>query len=287
MTNSAGNLSTRYELRGLLGRGGVGEVHRAYDCILQREVAVKGVYVGASPQRWHRTLREGCYSAALSHKHIVTTYDVLSMESWFVIVMQLLLGGTLQKRMLNGIGLAEAVNYLRCLLSALAYAHKLGIVHRDLKPSNIMFTADSVLKLVDFGLARSEEDFTVTKESDIVGTIHYMAPEQIRGERVGRSADLYAVGVIAYEMVTGVKPFDDPSLVTLIYKVTNERARLPSELKGELPPEMNSLILKALAKNPADRYETADEFLDALCRADFRLGRGYGIPTTIPRRRVL
>lgn len=254
----------RYVLIRELGRGGTGMVYSAYDQVLHRFAAIKGVWLGTDADQRARTVREARNAAALSHQNIVVLYDMKALEKWTVLVMELLTGGTLHQRMLRSVPLKTAIQYVRALLQALGHAHSRNVLHRDLKPSNVMFTQYGQLKIVDFGLAKSAFDLTITKTDQIVGTPAYLAPEQLRNEKAFRPTDLYAVAVIAYELLTGVKPFESSSLYTLMHSIAHEPAAPPISLNRAVPEAISQVVMRALEKDPNKRFQTAAEFELAL-----------------------
>jgi TonB family protein len=256
----------RYEVRARIGEGSMGRVYRAFDPLAQREVCVKtprpeilNEEGGADYVR--RFEREARAAALLSHPHIVTVHDV--GENYFV--MELLSGVTLQRILAERgrLGLSEALPILQALADALDHAHGKGIVHRDVKPANVMILTDGRPKIMDFGVAHFESS-VVTAKGEFLGSPSYMAPEQIaHGEATPRT-DLFSLGVLAYEMLTGQRPFVGDSVTGVIYRVVNEEPAPPSRHTPELPASHDAVFARALSKAPSSRFGSARAFVDAL-----------------------
>ena len=262
-----------YELRGELGRGAMARVWRAWDPHLRREVAIKEPLFDPrlSPEvldeMGRRFVAEGVAAARLNHPNIVTIYSADVYDGRPAIVMELVEGATLSGLLESGpLEPATAVDALDQLLDAAAYAHSMGVVHRDIKPDNVFVGADGRVRLADFGIARVEDaDATrATVAGAVLGTPGYMSPEQIRGDAVDARSDLFSIGVVAYEMLSGKNPFgagEGADVTTLVYRVVNEPApELPEPAASALPPSVAPAIMAALAKDPAERPQTADEF---------------------------
>ncbi len=256
----------RYEARARLGEGSMGRVYRAFDPLAQREVCVKTprpeiVNEEGGADYVRRFEREARAAALLSHPHIVTVHDV--GENYFV--MELLTGVTLQRILAErgSLGLDEALPILEPLADALDHAHSKGIVHRDVKPANIMILTDGRPKIMDFGVAHFESSI-VTAKGEFLGSPSYMAPEQIaHGEATPRT-DLFSLGVVAYEMLTGHRPFTGDSVTGVIYRVVNEEPMAPSQANAALTARFDEVFRRALSKDPAARFSTARGFVDAL-----------------------
>jgi DNA-binding NarL/FixJ family response regulator/tRNA A-37 threonylcarbamoyl transferase component Bud32 len=274
-------LQNRYRLVECIGEGSMGMVYRAYDDTLGRDVAIKFLRPGriASEASSARFLREARAVARLSHPNIMTLYDVGQEGEWHYLVLQYVPGCNLHDRMLERGGplaVREAMHAICGALEALAYAHARGIVHRDIKPENIMLTPDGQVTVTDFGLALARGDVRLTQEGMIVGTVLYLAPEVISGTPPDRRADLYAIGAVLYELLVGRPPFagDDPLIV--FSQVLNTPVTAPRTLNEDVPPEVERVVLKLLAKVPNERYASAEEALadltaaapDAAMRAD-------------------
>ncbi|MDX1612966.1 MAG: protein kinase [Candidatus Promineifilaceae bacterium] len=255
-------LGERYRLDRVLGQGGMGTVYQAHDTLLSRDVAVKLLSSSRLGEEGrNRLLREARIVARLDHSNIVTVFDVGEHEGDPFIVMQLLDGGTLHDQRpeeLTGI-----IQIVRQICAALEYAHQHGIVHRDLKPENIAVGADGTVRLMDFGLAHSAAS-RITQEGAVMGTVHYMAPEQIQGKEVDPRADLYALGVMVYELTTGELPFDADSPVAVLTQHLNAPVVPPRAKRENLPPSLDQLIVSLLAKQPEDRPPSAAAVLARL-----------------------
>ena len=265
-----------YELRGELGRGAMACVWRAWDPNLEREVAIKEPLFEARyseailEEMGRRFVSEGRTQASLSHPNIVTIYAADVWESRPAIVMELVDGETLASRLARGpMTAAEALPILEQLLDAVGYAHAHGVVHRDIKPENIFITRSGLVKLADFGIARVESSTATmgTVAGMVLGTPGYMSPEQATGATVDARSDLFSVGVVAYEMLSGANPFGAglTDTTTLIYRIVHEPASdLPDDVAVGIPSDMRPAIMCALAKDPNDRPQSAAEFLDIL-----------------------
>jgi len=256
-------LKNRYRVDAKLGEGGMGVVYKAHDSLLQRTVAIKTlspVLLGEEGLR--RFLREAQSSAQLNHPHIVSIFDVVEEAGSFALVMELVEGKTL--RDLLPISIGRLVEISTQVLQGLDYAHSQGIVHRDIKPENIIVAPDGVVKLMDFGLARSEGRTRLTRTGLIVGTVAYLAPEQALGGQVDGRSDLYSLGAVLYEAVTGHPPFESEDPISVITQHINIPPVAPHWHNPAVPPTLENVILKLLAKDPARRFQTAREVLTAL-----------------------
>jgi DNA-binding CsgD family transcriptional regulator len=262
-------LAGRYELGELLGRGGMAEVRRAVDVRIGRSVAVKQLRANLAidPTFQARFRREAQSAAALNHPTIVAVYDTgeeidpLSGVSRPYVVMELIEGPTLRDVLREGRKILpeRALELTQGVLEALSYSHKAGIVHRDIKPANVMITPNGGVKVMDFGIARAVADTsaTMTQTAAVIGTAQYLSPEQARGETVDARSDLYSAGCLLYELLAGRPPFVGDSPVNVAYQHVREAAVAPSQLDPELTPEIDAVVLKALAKDPDDRYQSA------------------------------
>ena len=252
----------RYRIVRKLGAGGMADVYLAEDQELGRRVAIKILNDrhANDGQFVERFRREAKNAAALNHPNIVSIYDRGEAEDTYYIAMEYLDGRTL-KELIVGHGQAPikvAVEYARQILSALRFAHRHGIVHRDIKPHNVLVDREGRVKVTDFGIARAGTS-QMTETGSIVGTAQYLSPEQARGGEVDQRSDLYSLGVVLYELLTGKTPFEGDSPVEIAMKHLSTPPRPPSELRPEIPPELDMVVLRALAKNPDDRYQSADE----------------------------
>jgi serine/threonine-protein kinase len=267
-------LANRYELGELVGHGGMAEVYEALDTRLKRTVAIKILRsdLARDPAFIARFRREAQAAAALNHPTIVAVYDTgeeiigdkNSATNVPYIVMEYVNGTTLRDIVKSGRKLQteRALKITIGILDALSYSHAHGIIHRDIKPANIMITKNGDVKVMDFGIARALADTkaTMTGGSTVLGTAHYLSPEQARGENVDARSDLYSAGVLLYELLTGEPPFKGDSPVAVAYQHVSEYAPAPSILDSLIPKEIDTVVLHALAKSPDDRYQSAEEF---------------------------
>ena len=264
----------RYEVVDVLGRGGMGVVYRAIDRNLGREVAIKTLTAGieGDSEMLARFYEEGRKTASFKHPNIVTIFELGDDHGIPYIVMELVEGRPLNELIgpENSMPLVDELRIVEELCSALAYAHRSNVIHRDVKPANIYVQPDGSAKLLDFGIARLEEkrsqDLSLTRAGHIIGTLAYMAPERLRDKPLDRRSDIFAAGVVLYQLVTGELPFDGDELV-LMQKIVNEpHPRLSSKQKG-IPPFLDVIVDTALAKSPGDRYQTADDMASDLTSA--------------------
>jgi serine/threonine-protein kinase len=253
----------RYRVVRKLGGGGMADVYLCEDLTLGRHVAIKVLlqrYLD-DPTFVERFRREAKAAAGLNHQNLVSIYDWGEVEGTYYIVMEYVEGETLKDliRRRGRLSGNESVGIALQLLAAVEFAHRSGIVHRDIKPQNVMIDRGGTVKVMDFGIARAG-DSGMTEAGSILGTAQYLAPEQAKGYPVDERSDLYSVGVVLYEMLTGTVPFRGDSAVTVALKHVNEVPREPAELVPGLPYALNQIVLKAMAKDPADRYQSAAEF---------------------------
>jgi eukaryotic-like serine/threonine-protein kinase len=269
----------RYRIQRKLGAGGMADVYLAEDQELGRRVAIKILNArhGNDDQFIERFRREAKNAAALNHPNIVSIYDRGEAEDTYYIAMEFLDGRTL-KELIVGRGAAPinvAIEYARQILSALRFAHRHGIVHRDIKPHNVLVDGEGRVKVTDFGIARAGTS-QMTETGSIVGTAQYLSPEQARGGEVDPRSDLYSLGIVLYELLTGKTPFDGETPVEIAMKHLSTAPKPPSKLRSDIPPELDMVVLRALAKNPDDRYQSADEM-----EADLeRVARGARVSAT-------
>jgi eukaryotic-like serine/threonine-protein kinase len=266
----------RYELGELIGYGGMAEVHKGRDVRLGREVAIKVLRsdLARDPSFQTRFRREAQAAARLNHPSIVAVYDtgedIGPNGAVPFIVMEFIDGRTLRDilRAEGSLPATRAMEIVAEICSALDYSHRAGIVHRDIKPANVMITRTGAVKVMDFGIARAvaDEAATVTQTAAVIGTAQYLSPEQARGEQVDARSDVYSTGCLLYELVTGRPPFVGDSPVAVAYQHVREVPPLPSTLNAEIPRALDSVIMKALAKNPQNRYQTAGDMGSDLSR---------------------
>ena len=258
----------RYELRRRVAQGGMAEVYLGYDRRVRRQVAVKVLY-GRDESFVRRFEREALAVGTLSHDHILPLYDFGEQRPWYYLVMPYVEGGTLREYLMkrNRLSLEEAASFLDQIASALQYAHDHGVVHRDVKPSNILLRRDGYAYLVDFGLAKAMMGAeSLTNSGAMIGTPEYMAPEQSNGLNDYRS-DIYSLGVILYQMLTGRVPFTAESPVAISLKHIQTQPISPRELNTEIPQSIEEVILKAMSKDPNERYQEAQALSVAYWKA--------------------
>jgi hypothetical protein len=264
-------IDDRYAILETLGGGGMAEVFRARDEVLGREVALKilrGQYAG-DEEFVERFRREAKSAAALNHPNIVQVYDQgRANDGTYYMAMEYVPGGTLKERIVREgrLNPREAARIASRVAEALDVAHYRGIVHRDIKPQNILIGDSGEAKVADFGIARAATAKTVTETSLILGTAAYMSPEQVRGERVGPASDLYSLGVVLYEMLTGELPYTGEHPLATAMKHLDEPPRHPKEANPAVPEELDALTTKLLAKDPEKRYASAAELAEDLGR---------------------
>jgi serine/threonine protein kinase len=283
-----------YELRSELGRGAMAVVWRAYDPVLDREVALKeavvahGTDAATAGELATRFVREARAAARLSHPGIVTVYAADVYEGRPVIAMELIRGATLGQMLRRGrLSPQVVLGHFDQLLEAVAYAHDQGIVHRDIKPDNIFITTDGRVKLGDFGVAHLGGGTALTQAGTIMGTPGYMAPEQIRGEAVDARADIFALGVVLHEMLTGANPFGADAqtcITTVIFRIIQEPAPpLPPSVTAAFAHDIRPALAAALAKDPRERFADARSFMSALRgEGPARMSRHFGMHGTPP-----
>jgi eukaryotic-like serine/threonine-protein kinase len=265
-------VDNRYALSGLLGGGGMGKVYLACDRVLDRDVALKVLreQYAEDEEFVERFGREAKAAASLNHPHIVSVYDRGTAEDGtYYIAMEHVPGGTLKDRILKGGPLdpAEAVRTGAQVAEALGVAHEAGVVHRDVKPHNVLLTAAGDAKVADFGIARAASEASLSDGSLVLGTAKYMSPEQAMGDQVGPESDLYSLGVVLYEMLTGEVPFEADSAVGVAMKHVTESPRPPKEANPGIPEALNGVVLRLLQKRLEDRYPGAAELVEDLRRA--------------------
>jgi serine/threonine-protein kinase len=256
-----------YEILGILGAGGMGKVYKVRNTISDRIEAMKILLPDLAGQKdlADRFLREIKLLASLSHPNIAALRTALTLDNQLVMIMEFVNGVTLSSRLQQGaIPPGQAVKYIDQVLDALSYAHKQNIIHRDIKPANMMLMPDGVVKLMDFGIARSASDRSLTMTGTTLGSLNYMPPEQVKGDPADNRSDLYSLGVSLYEMVTGQLPFQADSNYAMMAAHLQEAPKPPIVLRPGIPQPLNQIILMAMAKDPSQRFQSADAFRAAL-----------------------
>jgi eukaryotic-like serine/threonine-protein kinase len=246
----------RYRITRKLGAGGMANVYLAEDQELGRRVAIKILNErhANDDQFVERFRREAKNAAGLSHPNVVSIYDRGEAEGTYYIAMEYVEGRTLKDLIVtrgpSPIGIA--IDYTRQVLQALRFAHRAGIVHRDIKPHNVIVDGDGRVKVADFGIARAGAS-QMTEAGSIIGTAQYLSPEQARGAPVDQTSDLYSVGIVLYELLTGTVPFNGDTPVEIAMKHLSQTPQPPSAKRHDVPPDLDKVVLRALAKDPADR----------------------------------
>src|SRR6186997_3030958 len=274
-TDLTGTLvADRYRLERKLGSGGMADVWLAEDQELGRHVAVKILHerYANDEQFVERFRREATHAAGLSHPNIVSIYDRGVAGGSYYIVMEYIEGRTLKELIVTRgpCPVPVAISYTRQILAALRYAHKNGIIHRDIKPHNVLVDREGRVKVADFGIARAGAS-EMTEAGSIVGTAQYLSPEQARGAPVDESSDLYSTGIVLYELLTGTVPFTGETPVEIAMKHLSQTPEAPSARRQDIPHDLDLVVLRALAKEPAERYRTAAELdrdLELVARGD-------------------
>ena len=264
-------LAERYEIIEKIAEGGMARVYRGRDLLLKRTIAVKVLkdQMTGDAAFIRRFEREAQSAAALSHPNIVNIYDVGEEDGTYFMVMEYVEGLNLKHyiREKGKLSAIEAVSIARQIAEALEKAHNAGVVHRDIKPQNILFSSDGKIKVTDFGIAIAGDGVTVTVGDEIIGTVQYISPEQAKGELADQQSDLYSLGVVIYEMVTGKVPFGGESPVSVAMKHIQDHIVPPRVLSEDLPGALEQIIMKAVEKDKANRYASAAEILEDLQQA--------------------
>ena len=277
MTSTSQTLG-RYEIVAELGKGAMGTVYRALDPLLNRTVALKTINMSADHDEMAdyeaRFYQEAKAAGGLNHPNIVTIYDIGRSGNVAFLAMELLEGKELRTMMTPGVPLAatEAVDIAIHIAEALAYAHEYGVVHRDIKPANIMIVRDGQVKITDFGIAHMRSAEVKTQTGVLLGSPKYMSPEQVLGKRAEPGSDIFSLGVIIYEMLTGVGPFSGVDINAIMFQIVNFAPPAPSSVNPDAPGMLDFIVAKALAKTPDERYPNAKQLADDLreCRAQIR-----------------
>src|SRR5690349_23057665 len=270
----------RYEIVGELGRGAMGVVYKAVDPVIGRTVAVKTLRLSeegtglSRPELLNRFQTEARAAGLLTHPNIVVVFDAGEEDGLYYITMELVEGKSLQALLDAGqaFPLPRVLRIMEQACSALQFAHDRHIVHRDIKPANLMLTADDTVKVTDFGTAKILQFGTVQQTAHVMGTPSYMSPEQVKGRVVDGRSDIFSHGVLLYEMITGEKPFPGQNITTVIYKIVNEEPVPPKQIDPSIHAGISAVVMKALAKEPEQRYQTCREMLE-----DLRNFRAQGV----------
>src|SRR5579875_2654709 len=275
MAFEIGSTMGDYQIMAALGSGGMGKVYKVRNVISDRIEAMKILLpdLATEPELADRFMREIKVLASLNHPNIAALHTALRIENQLVMIMELVEGITLEERLRQGpIPLSDTLRYVDQVLAALSYAHARGIIHRDIKPANMMLTAGGVVKLMDFGIAKPAGDRRLTMTGTTMGSLYYMPPEQVKSETIDARADLYSLGVSLYELVTGRRPFQGDSNYAIMTAHLQQQPVPPMEVAPGLPRGLNDLILMALAKDPGQRFQSADAFRAALSSVSSSLG---------------
>jgi eukaryotic-like serine/threonine-protein kinase len=262
----------RYEITGELGRGAMGVVYKATDPVIGRTVAVKTIKLSeegtgmSRPELLNRFQTEARAAGLLTHPNIVVVFDAGEEDGLYYITMELVEGRSLQSHLDGGqaFALPRVLRIMEQACSALQFAHERNVVHRDIKPANIMLTADDTVKITDFGTAKILQFGTMQQTAHVMGTPSYMSPEQVKGRAVDGRSDIFSLGVLLYEMVTGEKPFPGQNITTVIYKIVNEEPVPPKQIDPSIHAGISAVVMKALAKEPEARYQSCREMLEDL-----------------------
>ncbi|HYL61564.1 MAG TPA: serine/threonine-protein kinase [Candidatus Methylomirabilis sp.] len=262
----------RYEIVGELGRGAMGVVYKATDPVIGRTVAVKTIKLseeGTGMSRHELLTRfqtEARAAGLLTHPNIVVVFDAGEEDGLYYITMELVEGKSLQSHLdgAQAFPLPRVLRIMEQTCSALQFAHERNVVHRDIKPANIMLTADDTVKVTDFGTAKILQFGTMQQTAHVMGTPSYMSPEQVKGRAVDGRSDIFSLGVLLYEMVTGEKPYPGQNITTVIYKIVNEEPVPPRQIDPSIHPGLSAVVMKALAKEPEARYQSCRDMLEDL-----------------------
>ena len=277
-----GHVIGKYRILSRLGRGGMGTVYKAVDETLGREVAIKSLNPDLSdPEVLRRFRAEALALARLNHPNIAMLFELAEHDGALLMVMEFVRGETFEAISQRGpVPLDRSRELCSQVLDALGHAHRAGIVHRDLKPANLMLTESGLVKVMDFGLARMAGTEHLTNDGFMVGTPAYMAPEQVLAEKIDGRADLYAMGVVLYRLLTSQLPFKADSGISMAHKQVHDAPTPVRSIRTELPSACEDIIGRALAKSPADRFQTAEEFRSALATLSVTGSPSIGIPAS-------
>jgi eukaryotic-like serine/threonine-protein kinase len=260
----------RYRLDRKIGTGGMADVWLADDSELDRQVAIKILHdrFAQDKEFVQRFQREAQSAAGLQHPNVVGIFDRGSFRDTYFIAMEYVDGPSLKDLVKGGMGTQDAIDFTRQILNAARFAHRKGIVHRDLKPQNVLIDDEGRARVADFGIARAGENSDITATGSVMGTAQYISPEQAQGKETTPRSDIYSIGVILYEELTGRVPFEGDSAVAVALKQVSETPRRPSAINPKVPPAVDAVVMRALAKDPDARFKDADAFLKALDAAE-------------------
>jgi beta-lactam-binding protein with PASTA domain/predicted Ser/Thr protein kinase len=260
----------RYRLERKIGAGGMADVWLADDTELDRRVAVKILHdrFAQDKEFAQRFQREAQSAAGLQHPNVVGIFDRGAFRDTYFIAMEYVDGPSLKDLVKGGMGIQEAISFIRQVLNAARFAHRKGIVHRDLKPQNVLIDDEGRARVADFGIARAGENSDITATGSVMGTAQYISPEQAQGKETTPRSDIYSIGVMLYEALTGRVPFEGESAVAVALKQVSEAPRRPSAVNPNVPPALDAVVMRALAKDPDARFKDADAFLKALDAAE-------------------
>ncbi|MCH8276989.1 MAG: serine/threonine protein kinase, partial [Bacteroidetes bacterium] len=287
-----GQTISHYRITEELGKGGMGVVYKAVDEKLDRTVALKFLppHLASDPESKARFIQEAKAASSLDHQNICTIHEIGETDDGLIfIAMACYEGCTIRKEIARGaLSVEKAVNYTIQTAEGLATAHQAGIVHRDIKPGNLIVTERDVVKILDFGLAKVT-DLSLSATGKRYGTIRYMSPEQARGERVDICTDIWSVGAVLYEMLTGIRPFDAPYETAILYAIINVEPIPLREHDPDIPKALEDIVLRCLAKDPADRYPSSSELVTDLRRLQggAQAVAATGYRAIMARRRIL
>ena len=259
----------RYELKDKVGTGGMADVWLAHDKELDRDVAIKILHdrFAQDNEFVERFKREAQSAAGLQHPNVVSIFDRGAFRDTYFIAMEYVDGPQLKELVKGGMSAQDAIDFTRQILNAARFAHRKGIIHRDLKPQNVMIDEDGRARVADFGIARAGAS-DITGTGSVMGTAQYLSPEQAQGKETTERSDIYSIGVILYEALTGRVPFEGDSAVAVALKQVSEQPRRPSAVNPKVPPALDAVVMRALAKDPEARFINADAFLKALDAAE-------------------
>ena len=267
-----GHIVGNYKVTEKLGEGGMGAVYKGVDLMLEREVAIKALRpeLASQPQVVERFRSEAVTLAKLNHQNIAALYSFFRQGEKFFMVMEFMRGKTLDEIITKSgpMSYEQAVPLFCYALEGIGYAHRMGIIHRDIKPANMMLTDDGILKVMDFGIARVLGTARMTRAGNLIGTIEYMSPEQVRGQETDERSDIYSLGVLLFELLTGRLPFVSENEYELMKMQIEHEAPSPRSINPRIPEAIEQAILKAMAKKSEDRFQSANEFRDELLNAE-------------------